>query len=77
MAEGGDVILSADGLFTGTGHYMMAKDQLASSQWMRSMTTRPDVDAWFETSAPKGRIVSFLETAKPLVLRVIPEEELG
>lgn len=29
MAKGGYVSLSADGLFTGTGYYTMAKDQLA------------------------------------------------
>jgi len=29
MARGGYVSLSADGLFVGTGYYMMAKDQLA------------------------------------------------
>ncbi len=29
MAKGGYISLSADGLFTGTGYYMMAKDQLA------------------------------------------------
>jgi uncharacterized protein (TIGR02453 family) len=30
MAKGGYVSLSADGLFAGTGYYMMAKDQLAT-----------------------------------------------
>jgi len=29
MTKGGYISLSADGLFTGTGYYMMAKDQLA------------------------------------------------
>jgi len=118
MEKGGYVSLSAEGFSTGTGYYMMAKDQLATfraaidddktgRQLERtiakvraaevevtshdSLKTAPrgydsdhpriellrmkgcvawrqwDVGAWLDTADAKDRVISVIDTAKPLV----------